>query len=37
MNEVILEEKPEVIEIVQTMLDAKVEMDGYTIYRNDIN
>ena len=36
-KEIIIEEKPEVICIVETMLDAKdkVVMEGYTIYRND--
>ena len=35
-KEIIIEEKPEVIGMVETMLDAKDEVviEGYTIYRN---
>ena len=38
-DEIIIEEKPDVIGKVETMLDAKdkVVMEGYTIYRNDRN
>ena len=37
LKEIIIEEKPEVIGLVETMLDGKdkVVMEGYTIYRND--
>ena len=31
LKEIIIEEKPEVIELVETMLDGKVVMEGYTI------
>ena len=36
LKEIIIEEKPEVIGLVETMLDGndKVVMEGYTIYRN---
>ena len=39
LKEIIIEEKPEVIGLVETMLDGKdkVVMEGYTIYRNDRN
>ena len=39
LKEIIIEEKPEVIGLVETMLDGKykVVMEGYTIYRNDQN
>ena len=37
LKEIIIEEKPDVIGIVETMLDANdtLVMDGYTIYRKD--
>ena len=39
LKEIIIEEKPEVIGLVETMLDGKdkILMEGYTIYRNDRN
>ena len=39
MKEIIIYEKPEVIGIVETILDGKdkVVMEGYTIYRHDRN
>ena len=39
LKEIIIEGKPEVMVIVETMLDEKdkVVMEGYTIYRNDRN
>ena len=39
LKEIIIEEKPEVIGLVETMLDGKdkIVMEGYTIYRNDRN
>ena len=39
LKEIIIEEKPEVIGIVETILDGKdkVVMEGYTRYRNDRN
>ena len=39
LKEIIIEEKPEVIGLVETMLDGKdkVVREGYTIYRNDRN
>ena len=39
LKEIIIEEKPEVIGLVETMLDGKdkVVMEGYTIYINDRN